>query len=76
MMNPRLPAVDCILVATDFSETAAIAARWATGLARQHRARVQFVHAVDFAATADLSGDGHDVTGDVVERLEALEREP
>jgi nucleotide-binding universal stress UspA family protein len=75
-MTLRLPAVDCILIATDFSEPAATAAGWAIGLARQHRGRVHFIHAVDSEPPADLSGSARpSVTDDVVSRLETLERE-
>jgi nucleotide-binding universal stress UspA family protein len=43
---PISPAVTKILVATDFSETAAVALEWASELARQHGATLELLHAV------------------------------
>ena len=43
-LTPPQPPV--ILVATDFSDTSAVAADWAAELARQQEARIELVHAV------------------------------
>jgi nucleotide-binding universal stress UspA family protein len=43
-LTPPQPPV--ILVATDFSDTAAVAVDWAAELARQQEARIELVHAV------------------------------
>ena len=48
-MTPPQPPV--ILVATDFSDTAAVAVDWAAELARQQEARIELVHAVTVPAS-------------------------
>lgn len=45
-MSDHTTAVRTILVATDFSPTAAAAGRWAAALARMHEAKVVIVHAL------------------------------